>query len=377
MRAGTQAGRRSPLRIAFVIATLDQAGAEKQLTLLATNLPRDEFEPHVLALHRGGHYEAVLREAGIPVHVIGKRRKLDLGTFRRLRAALRAIDPDVIHSWMFTANAHVRLLHDGRRQRPWILTSERGHDDLKTRWQRWLDRRLVARTSGIVVNARALADSARAAGFAAERITIIPNGIEPTPPRSRLTGREPDDDFRIAFVGRLSPEKRVDVLIEAARQLVEAGLAVKLDLMGDGPERPALEHSRARAALGSRISFRGHQPDASSLLPAYDAFWLASDFEGTSNSLLEAMAAGLAVVVSAIPANSGVVRAGETGLLFTAGDPAALAAATRRLIDDPKLAARLGCQAAASIESSYVLESMIVRHAALFRSLVDGRDRRV
>lgn len=376
MRVGAQAGPFSPLRIAFVIATLDQAGAEKQLALLASNLPREEFKPHVLALHRGGHFEAALREAGIPVHVIGKRRKFDLGTFRRLRALLRAIDPDVIHSWMFTANAHVRLLHDGRR-RPWIVTTERGQKELKTPWQRWLDRRLVRRTSGVVVNGRALAEDARAAGFAAERIAIIPNGIESTAPQCRSSGQKSGDDFRIAFVGRLSPEKRVDVLIEAARQLAQAGLAVKLDLMGDGPERPALERHVARTAVGSRICFRGHQPDAASLLPDYDAFWLASDFEGTSNSLLEAMAAGLAVVASAIPANSDVIRAGETGLLFPAGDPAALAAVTRRLIDDPELAARLGRQAAASVQGSYALESMIASHVALFRSLAGGPGLRV
>ena len=77
------------IRIAYVIPTLDQSGAERQLTLLASGLPRDQYEPHVIALNRGGHYGQVLKDQQIPVHILGKRFRFDLLTWGRLRGLLR------------------------------------------------------------------------------------------------------------------------------------------------------------------------------------------------------------------------------------------------------------------------------------------------
>ena len=97
------------IRIAFVIPTLDQSGAERQLTLLAKGLPRDEFAVHVIALNRGGPYEQELRAAGISVEVLGKRFRFDPLTYLRLRNSLRAFKPDVVQSFLFAANSYVRL----------------------------------------------------------------------------------------------------------------------------------------------------------------------------------------------------------------------------------------------------------------------------
>ena len=93
-------------RILQIIPTLDRAGAEKQLCLLAQGLPRDEFEVHVCALTRGGPLADELSAAGVPLDVIGKRWKLDPQAFWRLKNHVARIQPDLIHTWMFAANTY-------------------------------------------------------------------------------------------------------------------------------------------------------------------------------------------------------------------------------------------------------------------------------
>src|SRR5262245_34263124 len=116
------------------------------MTLLATRLPRDEFEVHVVALTRGGPYADDLASAGVRLTLLGKRFKGDPIAFRKLKRLLRDEPPDVLHTWMFTANAYGRLAA-GRRPPFPILVSERCVDVWKARWQLWLDRQLAPRTT--------------------------------------------------------------------------------------------------------------------------------------------------------------------------------------------------------------------------------------
>ena len=94
------------IRLLLIIPTLDRCGAEKQLTLLATGLPRDRFEVHVCALTRGGPLLADLEQAGIPVTVIGKSWKIDPMAYGRLRKHIAQLQPDIVHTWLFAANAY-------------------------------------------------------------------------------------------------------------------------------------------------------------------------------------------------------------------------------------------------------------------------------
>ena len=96
------------VRILQIIPTLVRGGAEKQLTLLARGLPRGEFDVHVAVLTRSGPLEALLREAQIPVTVIGKRWKLDPLAYGRLRRHIRSLKPDIVHTWLFAANSYGR-----------------------------------------------------------------------------------------------------------------------------------------------------------------------------------------------------------------------------------------------------------------------------
>ena len=97
------------IRILHIIPTLDQAGAEKQLCLLAAGLPRDEFEVHVTALTRGGPRQAELQANQLPTTVIGKRWKIDPLALSRLARHIRRLQPELIHTWLFAASAYGRI----------------------------------------------------------------------------------------------------------------------------------------------------------------------------------------------------------------------------------------------------------------------------
>ena len=364
-------------RVVLLIPTLDRSGAEKQFTLLATKLPRDEFDVRAIALTRGGPYEAELEAAGVPLTVIGKRAKFDPFSLWRLRNELKRHDPDILHTWLFAANAYGRLCaHAIPRAK--IVVSERCIDSWKSGWQLWLDRRLISRTDRLVGNSPGVVEFYRELGVPPEKLVCIPNGIEcdaslPMPTNHERLLAElnlPPDAFVAGFVGRLAKQKRVEDLIWAVETLRQIRPRLHLIVIGDGPERERLEQFTRDVHCTGHVHFLGHRDDAAQLLPAFDVFCLASSFEGMSNSVMEAMAAGLPVLASDIPPNRELVVPGETGFLFKLADSVGIMQFLRRLIDEPGLAERLGLAGRERIQREFSIERMVDGYANVYRQLM-------
>lgn len=362
------------IRLALVIPTLDRSGAEKQFALLAAGLPKDRFEVEVVALTRSGPLEADLQAAGIPVHVLGKRWRFDLTPVFHLKRWLKERQPDIVHSWLFAANSAVRLAVP-RGSRTKVVISERCVDSWKSGWQHWVDRRLWRRTDGMLANSQSVADFYAGRGFDRDRITVIPNGVAvpPAPTTSR-------DEFlrelgfppqaRVAmYVGRLARQKRIPDLLWAAQLLRQSLPDFRFVLVGDGPDRTDLEHYARDVEVSKFVSFLGHRADAAALLHHADAFWLASDFEGMSNSLMEAMACGKPCVVSDIPPNRELVIHDQTGFRMNIGDSVGYAQFTQRLLQDTGLATRLGEAGATRMAEHFSISRMIGRHVEFYEQL--------
>lgn len=363
------------LRIALVIPTLDQSGAEKQLTLLAVGLPKDEFDVRVFALSRGGPYQPILEQAGIPVTVIGKRWKFDPWALRRLSRQLHDWQPDIVHSWLFAANAATRLIRTAKA--PWKqVVSERCVDSWKAGWQLWLDRRLRSRTDLLVGNSTSVAEFYTQLGYPASHVMTIPNGVEAsTASRSDRSPQLaklgiPDDAFVVGYIGRLAIQKRVRDLVWAAETLWQIRRQLHLIIVGDGPERERLEEFSAGVHGPGHIHFVGHSSEPQRWLGAFDTLWLGSSFEGMSNSVMEGMAAGLPVVATDIAANRELVVPDETGFLVPVGDAVGFMQFTRRLIDEPGLRAALGAAGQQRMQSEFSVARMIERYADLYRRVM-------
>jgi len=362
------------IRVQLLIPTLDRSGAEKQLALLATRLPRDEFEVEVVALTRGGPYEVTLREADIPVTVIGKCCKFDPFALRRLNQLIRERQPDILHTWLFAANTYGRLAV-GSRPQPKIVVSERCVDSWKARWQLWFDRKLISRTDRLIGNSRAVVDFYRNVGVPDNRLPVIRNGVEI--PAETARSRDsvcdelnvPNSAKLVGFVGRLAPQKRLKDLIWAFHLLVSVQPDTYFVIVGDGPERAQLEKFAADIPTKGQVRFTGHRDDAGDIMRHFDTFWLASEFEGQSNSLMEAMAANVPVVASDIAPNRELVTHEETGLIVPVGDKATFAMAVDRLLKEPDLAAGLATNAERQMREEFSVDAMINAHAALYREL--------
>jgi glycosyltransferase involved in cell wall biosynthesis len=363
------------IRVLLIIPSLDRCGAEKQLVLLATGLPRDQFEVHVCALTRGGPLEQPLRDADVPVTIIGKSWKIDPTAYQRLKRHIARLQPDLVHTWLFAANAYGRLAAGAAGVRH-ILAGERCVDP----WKQWhelaLDRYLARHTERIVTNSSGVRDFYVARGLSADKFVVIPNGVAPWVSAGSSSRAEilaelglPPEARLIAAVNRLWPQKRVKDLIWAADLLKIVNPFSHLLVIGDGPQRWRLERYRDQCEIRDRVHFLGQRDDVPRLLPHCDCLWLGSGYEGQSNAILEAMSAGLPVIATDIAGNRDLVVPQETGYLVPIGDRAAFAKWTQLLLGDPELARRLGAAGRQRVRSEFSVEKMVARHAALYREL--------
>lgn len=368
------------IRISFVIPTLDQSGAERQLTLLATELPKFGVQSSVVALNRGGFYEQRLRDAGVPVTILQKRFRLDPITWIRLRRELKKQQPDIVQSFLFSANSYVRLpgiCPPGAK----VVVSERCVDSWKSGWQLATDRRLASRMAAMTVNSESVADFYRdTVGIPSDQVHVIPNAVcfDASPAdESEVSIRDrfglSADSRLVAFVGRLAEQKCVHDLVWAFQLLHQAVDNVHLVIAGDGPERERLAELATSFGCRDKIIFTGHWEDSQSLFNQIDAFCLPSSFEGMSNSLMEAMLAKVPVATSDISANRALVDHESTGLIFPQGDGPEMAKALKRLLTDSDLAGRLVASAHQKMVDQYPLHQMVERHLHLYRSLMESK----
>ncbi|WP_261363673.1 glycosyltransferase [Roseiconus lacunae] len=364
------------IKLALIIPTMDRGGAEKQLCLLASNLPSDHFDVHVFLLTRDGPLRESLRRAGIATTLIGKRFKADPSALFRLRDALKDFAPDIVHTWIFAANAFGRTaaLMAGV---PVVIGSERCVDPWKSWWHFQIDRALSKRSTAITTNSSAIEAFYVSHGIDANKFRVIANGVLPIHPSSidRTTAFKrlgvPSNRKLILAVGRLWEQKRYRDLIWAGELVGATRQDTTLIVIGDGPQHDELLRFRDAVTTPRHVAFVGERDDVSDLLPHADLFWNGSEYEGQSNAIIEAMQASVPVIASNIPGNRDLVIDGVTGRLVPLGDRAEFARHSIELLDNPAMANELAASARNRITTEFSVEKMVGKHAALYRELID------
>ena len=364
------------LRILEIIPTLVRGGAEKQLTLLATGLPRERFDVHVAVLSQDGPHHATLRRAEIPTTLIEKRWKVDPAAYARLKRLIVKLRPDLVHTWIFAANAYGRY---AARQAGvgCVIAGERCIDRWKTWRELMIDRYLARFTTRVVTNSSGVQEFYVEHGLSPDLFAVIPNGVEVAGERGSGDRQAildelglPSNSRLMGAVGRLWPQKRYKDLIWAAELMKVLRDDTHLLIIGDGPERDRLTRYSEQVTVHDRVHFLGARDDVAKLMPHFDCFWLGSGYEGQSNALMEAMALGIPVVATDIAGNRDLVLHGSTGYLVPVGDAAGFARYTSKLLEDDHLAEQLGAAAKARMQNEFSIDKMVSRHAALYEQLL-------
>jgi glycosyltransferase involved in cell wall biosynthesis len=357
-------------------------GAEHALFMLIETLDRASWRPTLLLDAVDGQPPLAHRasELDVPVRTV-PRMPLGFAGSTRVPGVVRMLRrqrPDVFHahlSWPLAAKyalmaavlarvpavvATVHLLPRFELDRPSLLQL----------------RAVAAGVGRYIAVSHDIADQlVERFRWPSEKIEVVHNAVrlerfaptDATALRARLTGNR--ERPVVLTCARLHAQKGHTVLLHAAAELPEAVFV----LAGDGPERAALEAQAAALALGDRVVFLGHRTDIPALLTACDVFALPSLYEGSSLAVLEAMAAGRAIVSSAIGGTDELVRDGDSGLLVPPGDADALVAALRRLLADDELRAALAGRAHARVERDFTPEVMSRRVTRIYeRLLADG-----
>lgn len=389
------------IRLLLIIPTLDRSGAEKQCTLLASRLPRERFDVHVAVLTRGGPLVAELEAADVPYTVLGKSWKIDPIAYGKLKRLIKRFRPDIVHTWLFAANAYGRQAAKACGVKH-VIAGERCVDPWKGRLHFAVDRYLDRCTEKTVTNSRGVVDFYAEQGFAREKFHVIPNAV--LPPRAfpgvreaiewefDLKPLEPTCQadpyvpvtspeflpssrvFLLGIVARLWPQKRLDEMIWVAESLQFALVDFHLMILGDGPERENLLRYRDEKRLFSCVHFLGHRNDAERFFPAFDVLLCPSAYEGQSNAILEAMSHGIPVIASDIPGNRELVLHGATGLLVPECDGdrqrrrTLYVQAIIELYEQEELRQRMGEAGRKRVQEEFTLEKMIERHVQFYET---------
>ncbi|GAB0055719.1 D-inositol-3-phosphate glycosyltransferase [Candidatus Magnetaquicoccaceae bacterium FCR-1] len=370
----------SPMLIAHLIHRLDIGGLEKVVADLVNHLPHDRFDHAVISLTEITAFKERLHHPRVTFHALGKQRGQDPAVWWRYWKLLRQLKPDLVHACnLATLEAAIPTRLAGVKR---FIHAEHGrdsHDPDGTRRKYLLLRRfLIPWVDGFVPVSRDLHDwMLHTVHIPPEKIHPIVNGVRlpPVPNRSR-PGTDPNRPFTIGHVGRQWPIKDPLNLIEAFFQLRRSypETPLRLILVGDGPERPAIEARIAEYRLADTVHLAGWQNDVTPFWERFDLFVLPSRAEGTPLTILEAMAHALPVVATRVGGVGDLVVDGQTGRLVPRSDPCALADAIGEYLFDPARRAMHGAAGRERVAARFSQERMIAAYLALFLGVSVTKD---
>ncbi|MFG0316186.1 MAG: glycosyltransferase family 4 protein [Planctomycetota bacterium JB042] len=345
-------------------------GGEQQAVYLAAGLAARGHATEV-AGPPGSPYVARAREAGLVAHEVRMRGEVDPVAMSRLARILRRGRFDLVHA--HTSHAHTLAAAAGAVAGVPCVVSRRVDFELRRGpLNRFKYRHGVARYVAI---SRAVRDVLVRGGADPDRVRIVPSGIDP----SRLEGFDPAplrEEFGIeggtrvvGALGHFAWHKGFETLVDAAPLLRDRVPRLRIFLVGDGELRDDLRARAGGLADDGTIVFPGFRPDAPAFLRLFDVLATPSVMEGLNTTNLDALALGRPVVASAVGGIPEAVIDGESGLLVPPEDPAALANAVARVLEDPDLAARLGAGGRRIVAERFTVDAMVEGNLRVYREL--------
>ena len=359
--------------ICFIAGTLGQGGAERQLYYLLQVLRRAKARPSVLCLGQGEFWEAKIQELGIRVTCVGLKKSRIIRLVHIIRE-LGTRRPDLVQSQHFYANIYASLaarclnLREIGAIRSDVINEVKSVRGRTGKLCLTLPRMLAANSRNGMRNAVRL-------GVPPVRLFHLPNVVDTNvflPERTSHHGT-----FRVAAIGRMTREKRFDRFLRciAAARREDAPRLIQGLIAGDGPERPALEKLAMDLGLApGGVTFLGKVGEVQAIYRSADAFMSTSDWEGTPNVIMEAMACALPVVATRVGGVEELITDGKTGLLKDSHDERGLCEAVVRLAHHQQLRETLGDQARADMVARHSLDALEESLTRLYQSNEKRRD---
>lgn len=363
------------MRVLHIIPNFGAGGAERLLVDLLEAFDQERFEVAAVSLYpeSGTILEEEIKEKGLKVYFLNKRRGLDLRMIPQLYRLFRAFRPDVVHTHRYVLRytllpmlfcrvpVRVHTVHS-------VAQKEVDRIGKLVHW-------IAFRLGGVVPISisREVANTVRAVYGRGIHTPVIYNGI----PTTRFVSRAGRDNAKkeknvvLLHVGRFAPEKNHLLLIEAFALALKEYPTMQLWLVGDGALRPAVERLVKEKGLDKMVLFIGVIPNVADFLADCDLFVLSSDWEGFGIVIAEAMAAGKPVIATAVGGVPELVEDGVTGILVPSRDPQALAQAILRLVKDPDLRQRMGKAAQERTLERFDIARTAREYEALYLKLLE------
>jgi L-malate glycosyltransferase len=360
--------------VLHVVLSLAPGGTERLVVEMVRSL-RHRHRTSVCCLDEAGVWGEALRAEGTSVHVLGRQPGFQPALAKRIAAVAASQHATVLHCHQYTPFVYGCLARVFNPQLRVIFTEHgRVHDGPPSRKRRAANTLLSRLPARVFAVSEDLRQHMIAEGFASSAIDVVVNGIADNVVRgdgaraqARLRLGLSHDVFAVGSVGRLDPVKDLRTLLAAYEQFARERPRTRLLVIGDGPERAALEQ-QARA-LRAPVDFLGHRPDVQELMPAFDVLVNSSVFEGVSLTLLEAMAAERPVLATRVGGTPQVVVDDVTGLLVAPRDASALAAGLESIATRPWAARVMGIAGRRRVLEQFSLARMVETYSMVYSEL--------
>jgi glycosyltransferase involved in cell wall biosynthesis len=374
-----------PINILHIISTLHVGGVENQLALILGKYDRRKLSPLVCSLSDEGEIGREIEESGIEVIPLNKlRHRFDWTIVRDIYNLIKTRDVKIVRTHQYHANLYGRLAAWPAKV-PCVVASVH---NVYTR-DRKLHRRIINKLlSGftdkvVAVSETVKRDILKYDGLTDDKVTVIYNGIDTqrvfdTNRNSmRANLRIPPEAPVIGTVGRLTIQKGQKYLLDAVAMLREKFPQILLLIVGDGPIRDELGSRIKALGIDKNAILLGTRRDIPQLLSAMDIFVLPSLWEGLGTSLIEAMAAGKAVIATDIAPFREIINSEKVGILVPVEDSKAMASSIELLFNDKSLAETFGRSAKERVFSHFTMDITVNRYVSLFENILRGERRSI
>lgn len=360
MLAADMEKRINKIKVMLIISNLEFGGAQRQLVELANNLSRDDFDVMVCSLSQYIPLGSGLDLPDEKVVIIQKKSKYDISVVFRLSKVLRENKVDVLHAFLFDAEIAARIA--SAMAGVAVMVGSERNSNYRIKRNQMVAYRLTKNLRDVcIANSRAGAEfNAQELGYPEKHYAVVRNGVDINRFQAGNGGQLREslgisqDQFVIGMFASFKEQKNHGMLFHAVKELISTDRNFRVVLLGEelhGGAQGTTTYVQKIHELVGRLGIRdyclfvGNQDDVEAYYRICDVTVLPSKFEGTPNVVLESMASGVPVIVTAVSDNNEIVEHGKSGYVVDVGDEAGLARYLQLLMEDRELSANMGSEA--------------------------------